>query len=134
MRERIAVDEFITYLGKIGLLVAGIDWPKVRNVKVNGKTLDGLIDTGAQTTVLSYEATQKLDLKLETKGTAVGWSGRPVPTFEGKVKTFEIGSIEVRDLEVSAINAPWECIIGWDILERLGAAIDYKNKVIYLKE
>ena len=106
-------------------------WVKI---EVEGKLLDFFVDTGAQTTGMGYEAAEKLGLDLESKGSVMGWGGKPVPAFEGIAKDFKIGSAAFNDVKLTVIPASWDGILGWDFLEKLDAAIDYKNKVMYFKK
>ena len=101
--------------------------------EVEGEMFDFFIDTGAQSTGLSYEMAEKLGMELESRGSAVGWGGKPVPTFSGIAESFKIGTTELTDVELMVISADWDGIFGWDLLEKLDAAIDYKNKVMYFK-
>ena len=101
--------------------------------EVEGEMFDFFIDTGAQSTGMSYEVAEKLGLEMEPAGSAIGWGGKPVPMFKATAETFKIGSAEFKNIELSIIPANWEGIFGWDLLEQLDAAIDYKNKVMYFK-
>ena len=102
--------------------------------QVEGETFDFFIDTGAQSTGMSYAAGEKLGLDMKPNGSAVGWGGTPVPMFKATATDFKIGSAEFKNLELSFIPAEWDGIFGWDLLEKLDAAIDYKNKVMYFKK
>lgn len=102
--------------------------------EVEGKTFDFFIDTGAQSTGMSYQAGEELGFDMESAGSAMGWGGKPVPMFKATAKDFKIGSAEFKNLELSIIPADWDGIFGWDLLEKLDAAIDYKNKVMYFKQ
>lgn len=102
--------------------------------EVEGKMFDFFIDTGAQSTGMSYEAAESLGLKMESGGSAIGWGGKPVPIFNATADTFKIGSAEFENIDLMVIPAEWDGIFGWDLLEQLDAAIDYKNKVLYFKK
>jgi predicted aspartyl protease len=102
--------------------------------EVEGEMFDFFIDTGAQSTGMSYAAGEKLGFDMKPNGSAMGWGGKPVPIFKATATDFKIGSAEFKNLELSIIPADWDGIFGWDLLEKLDAAIDYKNKVMYFKK
>jgi predicted aspartyl protease len=102
--------------------------------EVEGTVFDFFIDTGAQSTGMGYEAADKLGLDLKPGGTVTGWGGKRVPVFEAHAKKFKVGSAEFENVELLVIEANWDGIFGWDLLEKLDAAIDYKNKVMYFKK
>ena len=102
--------------------------------EVDGESVDFFVDTGAQSTGLGVDTARKIGLDLKPGGGVIGWEGESVPVFECKAKSFKMGSAELKDFELFALQANWEGILGWDVLEKLNAVIDYKNKKLYFRE
>lgn len=113
--------------------------------KINGETLDLLVDTGADTSVLHLGVVEHM--KLETKAMKERASGIGTSSYKMKkviVPNLTINSVSYRkpyftgvDLyHIESINGDeaFHGIIGGSFLKKYRAVIDYNKKCLFLKK
>jgi len=117
------------------------------NVLVNDKKCLFIIDTGASGSVIDLTYyTQKLEAKHKTIDQEVrGLHSTQNQTHIGKLKTFSIGTLALKNLHVSCIDLSHvngaykqhglklkiQGILGSDLLLKWGAVIDYQDLILW---
>lgn len=115
-------------------------------ITIAGQQLSFLLDTGAQSSVIDRARARALKLGIqENAGFAGGIGGPAGPIGVTFLPLITVGSIKKKDVtfavfDLSGIvaghgkSAKFDGIIGLDLLEDLEAVIDYKARVLYLRE
>lgn len=119
------------------------------SVKTNGKRNVFILDTGASGSVVDLNYyTKNLDAKHKTINQEVrGLHSTQSQTHVGKLKTLEIGTLQFKNVQVSCIdlshvNQAYKMrdlklkvngIIGSDLLMQMGAVIDYKTQLLWVR-
>ncbi|MCP4846324.1 MAG: clan AA aspartic protease [Verrucomicrobiaceae bacterium] len=115
-------------------------------ITIAGQRLSFLLDTGAQSSVI--DRTKAKDLKLdiqENVGFAGGIGGPAGPIGMAFLPLITVGSVPKKNVTVAVLDlsgivsgqgksTKFDGIIGFDLLEDLEAVIDYKGRVMYLRE
>lgn len=118
-------------------------------IKINGKTANLIIDTGASKTVLDKTRVSKYvkerDFKMHDKLSS-GLGTNSMESQTTVLKKIKIGELEIKDyetvlLDLSHVNSsydqiglsPVEGVLGSDILLQYNAVIDYEKKILKLK-
>lgn len=120
------------------------------SVKVNGKKVLFIVDTGASGSVIDKDYyTQKLDSKHKTiKQEVHGLHSTQHETYIGKLKTLEIGKLSLKNIPISCIDLSHinnaykqrqlklkiNGIIGSDLLLKHGIVIDYKKMELRIED
>jgi hypothetical protein len=118
-------------------------------VKINGKTANLIVDTGASKTVLDTTRGSKFVNEKDFKTHDKLSSGLGTNTMQSQtaiLKKMKIGDLEIRNyvtvlLDLSHVNSsyqqiglkPVEGVLGSDILLQYKAVIDYEKKTMKLK-
>lgn len=113
--------------------------------------IDFLLDTGAATTCLhARDATERMRIGDERLTNADGWDYSETYSGVGGGATYyvtraryallndrsewQILEGSVRVAQASAANADLPSILGWDILRRFTVALDWRQKLVELRE
>lgn len=116
---------------------------------VNGKKANVLIDTGASKTVLSLEFASKLKklkyLDLAEDNQTSGIGPEKVEAQFARLKSLKLKKLDIKKLIVGTIDvshvkqlyqqldiAPFDMILGGEVLEKYNGIIDYKKKLLHL--
>ena len=118
-------------------------------LKINGKTANILIDTGASSTVLDASRLERFvpDAKLkELNKLSTGLGTSSMQGHSILINTMELGVLLIKGLtttvlDLSNVNAsykmmklkPIDGVLGGDILNKYKAVIDYKKKLLVLE-
>jgi hypothetical protein len=116
-------------------------------VKINGKEILALIDSGSFRTVeLSSTLAQELEVSLtETTRVARRYEGKDFYLKSGKIDSLIVGDYEKRNVGVDVVegdiesiskqvNTDFEAILGWGFLSQFYTLIDYKNLSLQFSE
>jgi hypothetical protein len=116
-------------------------------IKINGREVLGLIDSGSFRTVeLSLTLAKELKLSLtETTKVARRYEGKDFHLQSGRIESLTIGDYEKRNLEIDVIegdieniskqvNTDFEAILGWGFLSQHYTLLDYKNLSMQFSE
>lgn len=122
-------------------------WKIMLSVRINGVAGWGLLDTGAQHSVINPAFADAIGLtgaRLRPSGSITGIDGREMPLVEGDIPAVVIGpwrwderSVRVGALPVfSRLSAAGDnlIILGMDWLQSEGFAIDYGKQRLWLLE
>lgn len=139
MKKRIAIQ--LVALGDDGFHI-------FCKVKVNGKKVRALIDTGASKSVLSKHYAAQMNNLKEVQVSDAQTSGIGPEKVEAEfavIKKLSFGKLNVKKLVVGLIDLshveavyeqfnikPFDMIIGGDVLLLLKAKIDYRKKKLIL--
>lgn len=105
---------------------------------VNGAQTTGMLDSGAETTVLDKAYAETLGIKPTAVVEAVGTGGRDVAELASGV-TIRIGEVELRDMTVAlmdlkpiatAIGRPLPVVLGKEVMNALTVQLDFAGKTI----
>jgi predicted aspartyl protease len=98
-------------------------------------TLTGIIDTGSAGTVVDVDCFNIDLLSCNARAVVVYGVGGSQEAFVQTVDFVKIGDSEVKDIEIEFCDLKddfgFEAIIGSNLLDKLGAIIDYKQKEIF---
>ncbi len=110
------------------------------DVKVNGKSVVALIDTGSFRSVqISSTLAQQLGIPLtETKVTMKRYGGKPMPLKQGIAHSLAIGKwhkeivpVDVSEGDVESISeqvhTDFQVILGWGFFSQFHTLLDYKK-------
>ena len=115
-------------------------------ITIAGQQLNFLLDTGAQSSVIDRAKAKALKLSIqENVGFAGGIGGSAGPMGMALLPTVKVGSIQKKNVTVAVLDlsrivsghgksSKFDGIIGFDLLEDLEAVIDYKGRMMYLRE
>lgn len=106
-------------------------------------TIDGseplpfLLDTGACRTILSPQVVKRLGLTISSKGTGQTAGGKSYEVSYVKLGALQLGDKTIADC-VAAVaempdKAPFDGILGIDVLRRFTITIDSPNKTLLLE-
>ena len=110
-------------------------------VKVNGKNLDAIIDTGAHHTTMTAYAAKRLgiDLKgpdVKRAGYMVGVGSERAPHWTTTFKSIEIGNEAIRDAEIGILDAQsdlnTDILIGQDFLRAHRVLFAMSQRKLYI--
>jgi predicted aspartyl protease len=116
----------------------------VIDVRINGRgPFPMIFDTGAEDT-LTPEAAAALGLKLVGSGSVQDSAGRTLPTTYTKVQSVRIRDAEMTDQRFAVLglspqladrgtHAPIAGLIGYELLARFAARLDYDSGILTLK-
>lgn len=117
-------------------------------IRINGKTANAIIDTGASKTVFDKTRIDNF-LKKETltehERMSTGLGTASMQSHEVILKKFSIGKLDMLDykgvvLDLSHVNQtyttiglePIDGVLGSDVMEKYKAVIDYQKKILFL--
>ncbi len=117
-------------------------------VLLNGIEGNFILDTGASSSCVGTQFAEKYNLNPEnSEYKAAGAGAIDMETYEAKIDTLNIDGVNIEKENIilfdltqinEALSQHDACnidgIIGADILEQLGAIINYAEKAVYLKE
>ena len=115
-------------------------------ITIAGERLNFLLDTGAQGSVIDRAKARALKLRIqENVGFAGGIGGSAGPMGMALLPLIKVGSIQKKNVTVAVLDlsrivsghgksSKFDGIIGFDLLEDLEAVIDYKGRMMYLRE
>ena len=90
------------------------------NVTINGKTREGLIDTGATTVALSAKLAQELGIVYADGPVMRGKTANGIVQGRGvKLDTMSVGSITMKDVPAAVLESDVDLLIGMSFLRRL---------------
>lgn len=107
-------------------------------VSVNGEETSGLLDSGAETTVLDKAFAESLGVKPSAVVTVVGTGGRELGELASGV-TLRIGGMELRNLTVAlmdlspiaqAIGRPLPVVLGKELFNEVVVDLDFAGQKI----
>lgn len=117
-------------------------------IKIDGKILIFIIDTGTQTTSIYKNVADKIKANIlgKNKYESIGLTGN-VNEFSGLLENLTIGKTKFQNIPVDIFDANsidinflffniyhLDGIIGWDILKNFDFTIDYKNEKLILRK
>jgi clan AA aspartic protease (TIGR02281 family) len=118
------------------------------NIRVNGKAVRLLVDTGASKTVFDKERAKKFlaEEKLEKHNKlSTGLGTSKMKSHLAVIKKISIGTIEIKNyktvvMDLSHVNVayrqmkqkPIDGVLGSDILKKHKAVIDYEKRTLVL--
>ena len=103
------------------------------NLKVEGQTFEALIDTGATLSVISEHAISQLKLipleptDLSEINSCTLANGTEIPIKHKVMLSVTLGSTTIKTKFYILTNSYIDVIIGCDVLEQIGANIDFKT-------
>ena len=115
-------------------------------MKVNGKALEAIVDTGARRSATNWSAAARHGVTMESdeveyEADKAGAAGESTPTYLWHGTTIEVGqrrwadrTLFMADLpafEMLAEDKPFG-LLGIDVLQASGFELDYKNKLLRL--
>lgn len=116
-------------------------------VKINGKEISALIDSGSFRTVeLSSAIAQELKVSLtETTKVARRYEGKDFYLKSGQIDSLIVGDYEKRNVGIDVVegdieniskqvNTNFDAILGWGFLSQFYTLIDYKNLSLQFSE
>lgn len=115
-------------------------------IRINGHKMRALIDTGASRSILARDALSKLGISGSGGISSMGIGAEPLQTEtvnidlalkKIKLKSFEVGVLDMNHIHEAYKElgmAPFQFILGGDILILLDAEIRYSRKIIVLKK
>ena len=119
-------------------------------IYLNGKVANVIVDTGASKTVFGNSSIQKYvtDKKFKNlENLSIGLGSKKIKSKSVTINKIKIGTIKIANyttilLDLSHINdsykeiglKPIDGILGSDILNKYNAIIDYKKRIIKLKQ
>lgn len=116
-------------------------------VKINGKEILALIDSGSFRTVeLSSTFAQELKVSLtETTRVARRYEGKDFYLKSGRIDSLIVGDYEKRNVEIDVVEGDienisrqvgtnFEAILGWGFLSQFYTLVDYKNLSLQFSE
>lgn len=100
-------------------------------VKVNGKEITAMIDSGAATSALTREGAERAGIRLDGEGVTrlqdvVGIGSKSVARWNARPALVEIGRIAIRDADIGVIDAD-----GLDVDLLLGADFLRAHRVLF---
>ncbi|WP_306394946.1 aspartyl protease family protein [Telluria beijingensis] len=100
-------------------------------VKVNGKEITAMIDSGAATSALTREGAERAGIRLDGEGVTrlqdvVGIGNKSVARWNARPAVVEIGRIAIRDADIGVIDAD-----GLDVDLLLGADFLRAHRVLF---
>jgi predicted aspartyl protease len=110
-------------------------------VKVDGKELDAIIDTGAHHTTMTAYAAKRIGIDLKGPGVKpagyiVGVGSERAPQLTATFKSIEVGNEAVRDAEIGILDAQGEIgadiLIGQDFLRAHRVLFAMSQKKLYI--
>lgn len=115
------------------------------NVHINRTNIRALIDTGASRSILSVEGLSLLNLAASGGISSMGIGAAPLQaqtvridlTFKKiKLKSFEVGVLDMSHISEAYQElgiAPFQFILGGDLLHLFQGQIDYPQKTLKIK-
>jgi hypothetical protein len=105
------------------------------------RTIQTLLDTGAQRTIISYDVQGWMDLPTQEESiTGIGVTGRSRYIIN-QLDRLEIGSIMFTDIEILVGKLPKgfdkyliDGILGGDILKMIKLTLDYPEKLLKIEK
>lgn len=112
--------------------------------KFNGKPASIVLDTGSPMTMLDTDFAARNGFKLTKMGKVSGGGPSQTDFFLGKVETFSLGGLEVKNLGIGGLGLDrivgiyegraMEGVIGNDVLQNFVLEIDYPSRKLTLHE
>jgi len=91
-----------------------------------------LVDTGADRSVIASDVAAKLGL-LGGNNVVVQGISRSVPATTARLKSLEVGPIEVEDVDIPILSREWlgaDGYLGLDVLNQRKVTFDFRNQVL----
>lgn len=108
-------------------------------VKLNGKTYNALIDTGATFTAVNEKLAKRLGIDTMTgsRGNATGVNERNIDIYRTRLDSLEAGTRTWKNPKIALMKFTrggrhYDAILGMDLLAKEPFAIDYGNKRVLL--
>ena len=104
------------------------------NIKINANETQALLDTGASLTLIDTNWAEQHQIHIEPNNqTATSINGTTIK-LKGKAQvTFQIGPISLSSTVVIMDNSVTPCVLGVDLLKRLGPfQLDYNKKQVVI--
>ena len=114
--------------------------------KLNGRSVEILVDTGASCTIVAMSVVEALDLRSEWIDGGAGGVGGPLDQFRIYGADFQLGLLSPQldvlvGLDFEQVNAPLraqgsaevDMILGADVFDAHAAIIDYTSQSLFLK-
>ena len=118
------------------------------DVMISGEVLNFILDTGASKTVIHQGTAERLEVKLmDTFGTGGGVGTSEAKIYIADIQDFTIKDYAVKDLSIYSMDlghvnealsqreeSAVDGVIGFDLLDRQDAVIDFKSRTLFLKQ
>ncbi|QKZ14921.1 retropepsin-like aspartic protease [Spirosoma sp. KUDC1026] len=108
----------------------------VIEVQINGRICRLVLDTGAQSTLLSRRFAKQLGAKKLTEMTLSNYDGKNVPGSLLLLDSLILGGLTIKNLPAVAAGLSFpgiDGLLGWDVLRQFAITIDYANQRFSLR-
>ena len=116
---------------RMTLVASGASGHYFTTLSINGVTVNAIIDTGASTVAMSTDTAKKLKISDEGFTRRLGVTANGVVTAYSKtIPQIQVGSIDVRNVEIDVLQSATPTLIGMSALRQLKVSVDNNNMTL----